>query len=88
MIWARAVKNALETVGYDKLNGAAIFDGYMKIKNFTARGIFKEIDYTKGDRRGNKWLRISKLNKDGSVSAITEWFPSPWNLKLKAEMKK
>jgi ABC-type branched-subunit amino acid transport system substrate-binding protein len=88
MIWIEAVKNALRKVGYEKLDGPAIFDGYVAIKGLSCMGIFKEIDYTKGDRRGNKWLRISKLNKDGSVLAISEWMEAPWNLKLKQEAQK
>ena len=83
MVWVEAVKNALETVGYDNLDGQAIYDGYMKIKNFKAMGIFNEISYHPDDLRGAKWLKITKFEDDGSISNVTDWFEAPHNLKLK-----
>jgi branched-chain amino acid transport system substrate-binding protein len=88
MVWAEAVRNALKKVGYEKVDGPAIFEGYLGIKNFTAQGIFKEISYTREDLRGNLWLKICKFNKDGSISNVTDYMQAPWNLKLKAEMEK
>jgi hypothetical protein len=35
MAWAQAVKNAVNKVGYEKLDGQAIYDGYMQFKNYT-----------------------------------------------------
>ncbi len=88
MVWAEAVKNALRKVGYEGLNGPAIMGGYSVINNFTGMGIFKNIDYSGGDRRGCKWLKLVKFNKDGSLSNMTDYMEAPWNLKLKAEMEK
>jgi len=88
MVWEQAVKNAIETVGYEKMDGKSIMDGFMKIKDFTAMGIYKEITYTKGDLRGNKWAKISRLNKDGSIKPVADWMVVPHNLKLKAESGK
>ena len=85
MVWAKAVENAIKKVGYDRLNGQSIYDGYMQIKNFTADGIYKEISYSKEDVRGGKWLKISKFDKDGKLVNVTDWMEAPWNLKLKAE---
>ena len=39
MIWEEAVENAISTVGYDKLDGQAILDGYLNIKNFKKKGV-------------------------------------------------
>jgi len=85
MVWVEAVKNALDKVGYEKLDGPAIYDGYMQIKNFTAMGIFKEISYDPDDLRGAKWLKITKFNNDGSISNVSDWLEAPHNLKLKAK---
>ena len=85
MAWVEAVKNALNKVGYEKLDGQAIYDGYMQIKNFTAMGLFKEISYYPDDLRGSKWLKICKFNNDGSISNVTDWMEAPHNLKLKAK---
>ena len=85
MAWVEAVKNALNKVGYEKLDGQAIYDGYMQIKNFTAMGLFKEISYYPDDVRGSKWLKICKFNNDGSISNVTSWMEAPHNLKLKAK---
>jgi len=85
MAWAKAVENALKTVGYENLDGQAIYNGYMQIQNYTAEGIFKELSYSKQDVRGCKWLKITKLNKDGNLSNVTDWMEAPWNLKLKTE---
>lgn len=88
MVWEEAVRNALKKVGYDGLTGPAVYDGYMGIKQFTARGIFKDITYTKDDLRGNRWQRIAKINDDSTLSWVTDHMPTPWNLKMKAEMEK
>lgn len=85
MFWAQAVKNALEKVGYDNLDGQAIYDGFHQIKNFTSMGIFKEITYYPDDHRGSKWVRITQLHKDGSVTEVSPYFEAPHNLKLKAK---
>ena len=87
MVWTEAVKNALRKVGYEKLDGPAIFEGYMAVKNFTAQGIFKDVSYTREDLRGCKWLKICKFNKDGSISNVSDWMPAPSNLRLRAEME-
>ena len=89
MVWEQAVRNALKKVGYEALDGPAILEGYMGIKNFTAKGIFKDITYTRDDPRGSKWLKIAKFNKDGTtLSNVTDFMAAPWNLKLKEEMDK
>ena len=85
MAWVEAVKNALNKVGYEKLNGQAIHNGYLEIKNFKAMGLFKELSYYPDDLRGSKWLKICKFNHDGSISNITGWMEAPQNLKLKAK---
>lgn len=85
MAWAEAVKNAVNKVGYEKLDGQAIYNGYMQIKKFTAMGLYKDISYYPDDLRGSKWLKICKFNNDGSISNVTDWFEAPHNLKLKAK---
>ncbi len=85
MAWVEAVKNAVNTVGYEKLDGPAIMDGYLKIKNFKAMGLSPGITYTKDDLRGGRMLKLCKFNSDGSVSNVTDYFEAPHNLKLKAQ---
>jgi ABC-type branched-subunit amino acid transport system substrate-binding protein len=88
LIWEEAVRNAIKKVGFEKLDGPAILDGYLGIKKFDAMGIFKNVEYTKDDLRGTKWLKICELHKDGSITNVTDWMEAPWNLKLKAESGK
>ena len=88
MVWVEAVKNALNKVGYEKLDGQAIYDGYMQIKNFTAMGIFPGVSYFPGDQRGVSKIRICRFENDGSVSTVADWFDVPHNLKLKAQENK
>jgi len=85
MVWEKAVENAIENFGYSNMDGKAIMEGFMKIKSFNSMGIYKEISYTKDDLRGNKWAKISIMNKDGSIKSITDWMIAPHNLKMKAE---
>ena len=85
MAWAEAVKNALETVGYENLDGPAIMNGYLKIKNFKANGLHPGLTYYKDDLRGGKLIKLCIFNKDGSLSNVTDYFEAPHNLKLKAE---
>jgi len=88
MVWEEAVKNAIRSVGYEQLDGAAILKGYLSIKNFDAKGLFKNISYTEDDLRGGKWLKICQLHKNGTVSNVTDWMEAPWNLKLKSQAGK
>jgi len=88
MVWVEAVKNALNKVGYEKLDGQAIYDGYMQIKNFTAMGIFPGVSCFPGDQRGVSKRRICRFENDGSVSTVADWFDVPHNLKLKAQENK
>jgi ABC-type branched-subunit amino acid transport system substrate-binding protein len=85
MVWVEAVKNALNKVGYEKVDGQEIYNGYMQIKNFDAMGIFKNIAYSPDDLRGNKWVKLCIFNKDGSISPLTDYYEAPHNLKLKAK---
>jgi branched-chain amino acid transport system substrate-binding protein len=85
MGWVEAVKNALETVGYENLDGPAIMNGYLKIRNFKAMGLHPGLNYYKDDLRGGSKVKLCIFNKDGSISNLTDYFEAPHNLKLKAQ---
>ena len=85
MVWEEAIRLAVANVGYENLNGAAVYDGYTQIKDFPLMDLTKPVTLTKDIPRGNPWCRMWRLNKDGTATLVDDWRAAPWILKLQAE---
>ena len=87
MLMADAIKRALDKVGYENLNGKAVYDALTTTKNFTADGLTFPASFTKERTRGTDEVRLIQLHKDGPPTIIDDSMECPWNLKLAAEAK-
>ena len=70
-----AVKRAIETVGYENLNGASVKTAMDSMKNFDVYGL-KRISYTPQDHRGSTMVRIYQV-KGGKVVPVSDWQEAP-----------
>ena len=72
-----AIRLALNEVGFDALDGAAVKDALEgNIRDFDTGGLTGPITYTTQERRGNRFIKIGKI-EGGKVVSISDWFESP-----------
>jgi branched-chain amino acid transport system substrate-binding protein len=71
-----AIRIAIEQVGYDNLDGAAIKEAMYSIKDFDPHGIGRPVTYTREDNRGTPKVRIYEV-RDGKVVPATDWRECP-----------
>ena len=74
-VLVEALNKAIEDVGYENLNGAAVKRALGSINNFDAYGI-KTITYTPEDHRGNNLVKIYQVI-DGNVVPISDYIEAP-----------
>ncbi len=70
-----AMKRAVEDVGYENLDGAALKEGLDSMKDFDTYGI-GPITYTPEDHRGSNLAKIYQV-KGGEVVPVTDWREAP-----------
>lgn len=75
-IIAEAVKRVLDKVGYEKLNGAAVYNELLALKDFSTGGLSGPISFDENTRAGNRYLQMGVIKK-GKVVPITDWFQGP-----------
>jgi len=85
MLMADALKRAMDKVGYENMNGKAVYDALTETKNFTADGLCSTANFSKEKTRGTDTVNFIQLHKDGPPTFIEKNVPCPWNLKLRAE---
>jgi branched-chain amino acid transport system substrate-binding protein len=82
MAYEEGLKIALKDVGYDKLNGEAMYRAYQKL---TGRKIFQGIQgpcaYSPTSRLGSKEIKFYRVT-DGKVVPITDWRVAPATVSL------
>jgi ABC-type branched-subunit amino acid transport system substrate-binding protein len=80
MLWSfkfeKALKKALDAVGYDKLNGAAMYEAFQQLTGMEQEGAQGPIAYSKTQRRGSMEYRIYQV-KNGKNIRITDWVKAP-----------
>lgn len=75
MVIAEGIRQALELVPPDKLDGAAIKQGLDRIQGFDAQGLTRPITYAKDDHIGPKQVRYWVV-RNGFVEPVSEWMPT------------
>lgn len=70
-----AVKRAVEEVGYENLDGAAVARALLGMKDFDPYGI-GPISYTPEDHRGSNLVRIYQV-QGGEVVPVSDWREAP-----------
>jgi len=80
MLWSykfeKGLKKALDAVGYDKLNGEAMYQAFQKLTGIAQEGAQGPIAYDKTQRRGS-WDYLIYRVVNGKNIRITEWKKSP-----------
>jgi hypothetical protein len=80
MLWAfkfeKGLKKALDTVGYDKLNGAAMYGAFQQLTGIAQEGAQGPIAYDKTQRRGS-WDYLIYRVVNGKNIRITDWKKAP-----------
>jgi branched-chain amino acid transport system substrate-binding protein len=82
MIFEAALEIALKDVGYEKLDGEAMYQAYQKLtgKNVT-QGIQGPCDYSPTSRRGSREIRFYQV-REGQVVPISDWRVAPDTVSL------
>jgi branched-chain amino acid transport system substrate-binding protein len=75
VIACEAIKEAIENVGYENLDGAAIKEALDSFQDFDVYGLC-EITYSPEDHRGNTKIAIYEV-RDGKLVRVTDWLEAP-----------
>jgi len=85
MVWgmdfAEGLKIALKDVGYEKLDGEAMFKAYQKLAGFKRQGVTGINSYSPTSRRGSLEVKFYQVKNSKSV-AITDWIKAPDSVSL------
>lgn len=71
-LFFEGIRRALNKVGYDKLDGAAIKEGIDSIKDFDLMGITPRMSFGPDDPRGREHIRMVEY-KGGKLVPISDW---------------
>jgi len=74
--WIEAISTAIESVGYENLDGRAVKEAFYSIKDFDPHGIGRTATYTTEDHRGAPVVRIYEV-QGGEVVPVSDWRESP-----------
>ena len=72
----QAMKIALDDVGYDKLNGEAVYKAYQKLTGFDSEGVAGPCAYSPTSRKGSDTVKFYRV-QGGKTVPITDWVKAP-----------
>ncbi|MBI3741600.1 MAG: ABC transporter substrate-binding protein, partial [Chloroflexi bacterium] len=77
-----AIRSALRKVGFDKLDGQAVYNELVALKDYDTGGLIRPISFSATERRGTYEARVvqavwDKDKKVGSWKALTQWSKVP-----------
>lgn len=75
-MFEQAIKIALEDVGYDKLDGEAMYQAYQKLTGFDTEDITGPCAYSPTSRKGTDMVKFYRV-ESGKVVPITDWVKAP-----------
>jgi branched-chain amino acid transport system substrate-binding protein len=81
MDFEEGLKIALKDVGYEKLDGEAMFKAYQKLAGFKRQGITGPNAYSPTSRRGSLEVKFYQVKSAKSVP-ITDWIKAPDSVSL------
>ncbi len=67
---------ALKEVGYEKVNGEAIFEASKRITGFVPKGLAGPTTWSEKERRGSRTVKFYQV-KDGKTVPLTDWVETP-----------
>lgn len=77
LVAIEGIRRAMDKVGYEKLNGEAVYDALLTLKDFDTGGILNPITLGPDDRRGNERMRMIQI-KGGKPVSISDWISVPF----------
>jgi len=77
VVQAEALNRAVDTVGYDNLNGEAVKEALETLRDFKPAGMRIGYTYTTTDHQGINHMGWYQWLKDGIRVPITGWIPIP-----------
>ena len=75
-IGLEGIRLALDEVGYDRLDGDAVWKALESIEDFDMLGIIPPVSYSPTERRGSTSIRMSQI-QSGEAVWISDWFECP-----------
>jgi len=72
----QAMKIALDDVGYDKLNGEAVYKAYQKLTGFDTEGVTGPCAYSPTSRKLTEFVKFYRV-QGGKTVPITDWVKAP-----------
>ncbi len=73
----QALRIALKDVGYEKLNGLAVRNAILKIRDLDMMGIIPPVSFSREDPRGMKYIKMVQV-RDGKLVPVSDWILSPF----------
>ncbi|OGO05640.1 MAG: hypothetical protein A2Y60_07185 [Chloroflexi bacterium RBG_13_54_9] len=70
-----AIRIAIDSVGYENLDGRAVKEAWESIKDFDPLGV-KKLTYTPEDHRGSAAVRMYEV-QGGNVVPVSDWQEAP-----------
>ena len=87
MLTVEGIKNAVELVGADKVDGDAIYAGLEKAK-FNAEGLLPPLEMGPEKHYGVDSFMIFRIGEHGELTSLSEWVDVPTPLELAEYMEK
>jgi ABC-type branched-subunit amino acid transport system substrate-binding protein len=81
IMFEKALKVALQDVGYEKVNGEAVYKALQKITGEDTKGITGPIDLSPTSRRVTRDVKFYRVS-DGAIVPITRWRRCPDTVSL------
>ena len=77
MVFVEGIKLALEEVGYENMDGHAIYDGILQVKDFDTGGIFPPITIDPEWPVVSREAKFLEIEKGGHFKSISDWVKTP-----------
>jgi branched-chain amino acid transport system substrate-binding protein len=72
-----SLKRAVQKVGYDRLNGEAVREAILSIKDLDMMGAIPPVSFSKEDPRGMKSIKMFQV-RGGKAVPISDWIFAPF----------
>ncbi len=74
---AEGMRMALEKVGFENLDGAAINDALSQLKGYNCLGLTPDINLSPTEHRGYEYTRLVRILPGAKYEPVTDFIPVP-----------
>ncbi len=68
------VRQAIDDVGRERLNGEALYNAFQKLEHVETYGAFKDLSWGPERRLANRFMKMKQYTKTGTI-AVSDWIP-------------